>query len=77
MKVSEEQVHTVFGRIMELPSRGYVAYAKSYAGVGLDLSGMYLVRQVPYVLVNLQHWRGDEARECKEVLTAFLKERGE
>lgn len=42
-------------------------YAKSYAQAGLDMDDDNEVRvQCLYILNNLQHWRGNKARETKD-----------
>ena len=70
----EQKVKNVFRVIMEQDaSKGYMAYAQTYAqgGLNLDVKGETLKVQVLYVLNNLQYWRGDEARRCKKVLKEF------
>jgi hypothetical protein len=44
------------------------AYAKGYAKAGLGLSHEAWPTQALYILVNLNHWRGDKAKEVKASL---------
>jgi len=55
-------------------SKGYMAYAQSYARAGLGMEGELLRVQILYVLNNLQYWRGKTAREVKKALRALEKE---
>lgn len=49
-------------------------YAKAYAKVGLDLAQhSFAVAQCLYVLSNLAHWRGEQAKATKAVLRDLAK----
>jgi len=53
-----------------------ITYAKAI-GEAVRLYGEQGVRyQIPYILSNLGHWRGERAREVKAVLKAELKRLG-
>ena len=70
----EQKVKNAFKLIVRQGfRRGYMDEARLYAKAGydLDLTGESLKVQALYVLNNLQHWRGDEARRCKKVLKEF------
>lgn len=61
--------------IMSEATGGNADYAKSYALTSIEAYYMYgdrgLQMQLPYVLSNLQHWRGDLARQTKEELKSY------
>jgi len=46
--------------------------AKQYARAALDMDEHALQRQIPYILVNLNYWRGDKAREVKWYLRSLV-----
>jgi hypothetical protein len=49
-------------------------YGKSYANAGLTLSDEEEIRvQCLYILNNLGSWRGEEARNTKEIFKRFSK----
>lgn len=54
-------------------SKGFMAYAQSYARAGIGMEGEMLAIQVSYVLNNIQYWRGDVARSTKTHLKAIVK----
>lgn len=51
------------------------SYAVSYAQAAFDheMEGEALRVQLLYVLCNLDHWRGEEARRVKTVLRTYSK----
>lgn len=49
-------------------------YAKGYANAGLRLKAEFIPTQALYILCNLNHWRGDKAKEVKASLKVFAKE---
>jgi hypothetical protein len=51
-------------------------YAKGYANAGLRLKAEFIPTQALYILTNLDHWRGDKAKEVKACLKAIVKEDG-
>jgi len=73
--VTEEEVKTILSTIMKIPSKpGYNSYAQAYAEAGLSMYGTMLKAQIPYVLSNLQYWKGSTARESKAKLKEFIKQ---
>lgn len=48
-------------------------YAVNYAAVGIELEGDELRIQCLYVLNNMSHWRGDDAKKVKAILKAYTK----
>lgn len=49
-------------------------YAKSYARAGLTLSDRHAIHvQALYILNNMQHWRGEEARQVRTILREYAK----
>jgi hypothetical protein len=67
--------------ILAQPSKGYIAYAQTYASAakqnpytGEEMTGNELRTQLLYVSSNLGDWHGEEAKEVKEVLKRFSKE---
>ena len=74
MKPTEGEVKKILRKIAGLKSTvGNMPYAQTYAKVSEDMYGETLRVQTLYVLSNLQHWRGKEAREAKIVLKRFTK----
>lgn len=73
---TELEIKEVLSSICNIPSKpGYNAYAKTYAEAGLYMTGTMLRAQIPYVLCNLQWWRGEAARAAKKTLNAFISTR--
>ena len=70
-KPSVEQVSRILNRIMTLPDKGNIPYAKAYAEAARGMTGTALDVQVLYVLCNLSHWIGEEARASKKILKSF------
>ena len=78
MAYTKEQVDRIFElmTIVLTKSTGEFAdYAKAYADAALTAywadGDKGLEMQIPYVLSNLQGWRGDLARETKKELKTF------
>lgn len=55
--------------MMEPKNPGNMAYAKSYAHAGINMTGEARRVQALYILSNLSHWRGDNAKKVR----AYLK----
>lgn len=74
VKPTEDEVRVQLVLISNLKETNgaYIDYAISYARAAARMVGEELRAQVPYVLSNLQNWRGEEAREAKRILRAFL-----
>lgn len=70
----EDKVREAFQEVLDKAQGGFADYAKAYARAGLLMTGEDLMYQVPYVLSNLQHWRGEDARRVKDVFKTYLKE---
>ena len=51
-----------------------VNWAVNYAQVGMHLTGVDLKIQCFYVLNNIIHWTGKEARNVRNTLKAFIKQ---
>jgi hypothetical protein len=50
------------------------AYAKAYAKAGLAMQGAEAQRvQALYILNNITHWRGEQAREVRAALKEISK----
>lgn len=47
-------------------------YAVAYAKAGLRMSGEELRVQVLYILGNITHWRGEQAKRIRQNLKAFV-----
>lgn len=67
-------------RIMELPPKGYIPYAKAYAERALQMlaspepvSDRMIFNQVLYIQNNLSAWRGEEAQKARKVLYEIRK----
>lgn len=78
MKYTDEQVERIFELmqiVIDNATGGYADYAKTYANASLEAYHMYgdegLEQQIPYVLANLQHWRGQLAKGTKAELKTF------
>ena len=48
-------------------------YAVNYARAGLAMTGHELKVQCLYVLNNIAHWRGETAKEVRNILKEFTK----
>ena len=73
--ITESQVHDAFKTIIANQEAKAVNYAVNYAKVGLELHGKDLFYQVLYVLNNMIHWRGIEAKAVRDTLKTFVKDR--
>ena len=57
---------------------GMMDYAAAYAHAGLSMTDRKMIAfQASYILQNLAHWRGEEARMVKAQLNEFAKYQGE
>ena len=78
MDYTDEQVERIF-QLMDVVIKHatgkYADYAKTYANASIEAFFAYgnegLEMQIPYVLSNLQHWRGELARNTKAELKTF------
>ena len=71
MEIVEAEVKKILKKILKLPDKGFIPYAKSYARAGLGMTGYELKIQVLYILNNLVFWRGEEARTAKAYLKGY------
>ena len=72
--ITESQVHDAFRTIIMNREAKALNYAVNYAQVGLELHGKDLFYQVLYVLNNMTHWRGTEAKAVRDTLKTFAKQ---
>jgi hypothetical protein len=78
--VDESAVHYALKMIvMERNSAGKVPlslnWAINYAKVGIGQTGSDLELQIPYVIGNITHWRGELATSVRNTLKQFVKQR--
>lgn len=73
--ITESQVHDAFKTIIANREVKALNYAVNYAKVGLELHGKDLFYQVLYVLNNMIHWRGVEAKAVRDTLKAFVEQK--
>jgi len=75
-----QAIHQAVDYALANSTKGHLGYAALYiralprvmAEQGLH-EGLH--SQLPYILNNLQAWKGPEARAAKKILNDFLKER--
>ncbi len=73
--VTETEVKTILSIISKIPSKpGYNSYAQAYAAAAMSMSGVELRTQIPYILSNLQYWKGATARASKARLKEFIEQ---
>ena len=75
MEYTDEQVERIFELmqiVIDNATGGFADYAKTYANASMEAYHMYgdegLETQIPYVLANLQSWRGEQAKRTKAEL---------
>tara|TARA_R110002020_G_scaffold153171_26_gene332508 strand:- start:1307 stop:1555 length:249 start_codon:yes stop_codon:yes gene_type:complete len=78
MNYNDEQIERIFELMMiviESATGKFAPYAKNYAEHSwlayMEDGNRGLEMQIPYVLSNLQGWRGDLARSTKAELKTF------
>jgi len=69
----EERVRNALENVLAHSKGKYTEYAKTYAKAGLEMTEEELKIQVLYVLNNLPYWRGELARQVKQVLKEEYK----
>ena len=78
MKMTLDQIaefHRLCGIVLASAKGGLADYAKSYAKAGKHMyTGQEIQGQIPYVLSNLAHWRGEVAQATKKGLKALMQE---
>ena len=78
MTYSDKQVKRIFELmqiVLDNATGKFADYAKTYAHASVEAYTHYgdegLEHQIPYVLANLQGWRGELARNTKAELKTF------
>ena len=68
--------YMVISAACKAPNNQNLQYGATYAKAGLRMDTEELIiGQIPYILCNLQYWRGERAREVKDALKRITKER--
>jgi len=80
MAYSDEQIEDIFelmGIVIARAEGKFSEYAKTYAKATYEAFVIFsddgLRMQIPYVLANLQNWRGEEARFTKSALKEYIR----
>lgn len=68
---TEAEIKQALQMIIDNREAKALNYAVNYAIAGLQMTGRELKVQVLYVLNNMTHWRGREAKQCRQILKAF------
>ena len=76
MKVSEKEVKESLQCVVDNKTAKALNYAVNYAREGLLLNGESLRIQCLYVLENIKAWRGEDAKQVRQTLKAFTKQKG-
>ena len=72
-KPTETQVHNALETKIRNAEAKALNWAVGYAVAGLGMHGEALRIQVLYVLNNMTHWRGEDAKQVRATLKAFTK----
>uniref|UniRef100_A0A6M3JQZ8 Uncharacterized protein n=1 Tax=viral metagenome TaxID=1070528 RepID=A0A6M3JQZ8_9ZZZZ len=67
----EGEVHQALRTIVKNKETKALNYCVNYALAGLHMVGHELKDQCLYVLCNMEHWRGEEAKKVRKVLKHF------
>lgn len=74
-KPTEQEVKSAINIILN--KRNYqnkaLNYCINYAISALEMTGHELHVQVLYVLSNMTHWRGEDAKQVRSILKGFVK----
>jgi hypothetical protein len=73
MKPTEREVHAALRTIVVNKDAKALNYAVNYARAGTYMFGEELRIQCLYVLGNMVHWRGDDAKKVRETLKRYTK----
>lgn len=73
MKVTEEDVRSALQTIVRHQEEKAVNWAVNYAKAGIHMSGEILRVQCLYVLNNITHWRGEDAKRVRNTLKSFTR----
>lgn len=71
---TDEQMRDALEIIMNNRDAKALNYAVAYADIGIGLEGDDLRIQCLYVLNNMSHWRGDNAKKVRTILKAYTKQ---
>ena len=71
MPASEGEVYNALRKIIANKEAKALNYAVNYARAGLSMKGEELRIQCLYVLNNMTHWRGNEAKESRNILKNY------
>ena len=64
--------HKACQNIVDNPDAPALNWAVNYAKSGLSMTNLeMIIRQVPYILGNMIHWRGPIAKETRELLKSI------
>ena len=72
-KSTEKQVYEALRKIVNNRQEKSLNWAVDYAMTGLSMNGHGLKIQCLYVLNNISRWRGDEAKEVRQILKNYSK----
>ena len=70
----ETKVHQAFRNIIKNKQEKALNYCVNYARAGLHMTGRELKVQCLYVLNNMTHWRGADARKARNIIKEYIKE---
>lgn len=72
-KPTEKEVRAALKCIVDNRDAKALNYAVNYANAGMYMSGHELHVQVLYVLNNMTHWRGEDAKRVRQTLKTFVR----
>ncbi len=70
----ETKVYQAFRNIIKNKHEKALNYCVNYARAGLHMTGYELKVQCLYVLNNMTHWRGKDARKARNIIKEYIKE---
>ena len=68
-----EEVKEALKVIIENQNSKALNYCVNYAKAALFMDEEELKCQILYVLANMTHWRGEQAKQVRKVLKNFIK----
>lgn len=67
--------HQACQDVIDLAKGQYAGYAQQYAKAGLRMGDRHAIKlQALYILTNLTHWQGQDARHAKAALRDFASD---
>jgi hypothetical protein len=74
-KPHETEVKEAIQKILkdEKSYKTSLCYAVEYCRAALQMQGYELSIQCLYILNNISHWRGEDAKDVRAILKAFVK----